>query len=415
MTASPRRRAPAAVGVLLAGGLAACTALQGGWLHAAAALPLLALAAFAVWRAPVRRSRWLLAGAVVLAGVALAPWLVAPTVPRLPPPTGRYAVGVHVFRWTDAARAEPATADPADRRGVVAELWYPAERRGGARPDYIDGQGSLPPSVSGMPRLLLRNAALIDTHAVLDAPAAEAGRRWPLILFSPGAEAPRAFYTGLCVELASRGFALAALDHPYDSPVVRLAAGRLVTDARLFARTVRSPAEGAAFMAASQAQRAADLRFALDQLGREPLGARLELSRVTAAGHSFGGASALEFGLGDPRVVAVINLDGTIYGDPGAGRNRPRLLVVESDEALTRHGDAYRAGMARLAAALGGPIPVERITGASHVSFTDAPAFVAWPVRAVLPRLFGRRGSAEVQRAAADRIAALARAAGAAP
>lgn len=359
------------------------------------------------------RARLLRAATIALAlcilGAVLALWLVAPPVPQLPLPTGAHAVGTHVFRWVD--RARPELARPGERRSVVAQLWYPAGPGGGRAPPYIDGLGRLPASVSGLPSALMYAYGHIDVHARGDAPVSAAQPRWPLVLFSPGAGAPRAVYSGLAAELASRGFAVAVLDHPYDSAVTQLPDGRIATDAHRFAAVAGDPGRAEAFMADEQAVRAADLAFTLDQLGREATWReRLELARATAAGHSFGGASAVELWTRDPRVLAAVNLDGTLYGDAAAGRARAgSVTVVESDEALTTHGARYQDGLARLSRGLGRAPEVVRVPGASHFSFTDAPAFFGWPVRLLLPKLFGRRAAAEVQRLAAARIAAAAR------
>src|SRR5690349_14541255 len=79
-----------------------------------------------------RAARWLAVGTlglgtltalVVVGGLEL----LTARVPSLPAPQGPYQVGSEVFRWTDARRPETLTADPDDRRQVVAQAWYPAD------------------------------------------------------------------------------------------------------------------------------------------------------------------------------------------------------------------------------------------------------------------------------------------------
>ncbi|HEY7547712.1 MAG TPA: hypothetical protein VID27_22635, partial [Blastocatellia bacterium] len=43
------------------------------------------------------------------------------------PPTGPFAVGTHEYLWIDQNRDEPFTKDTADRRHLLARVWYPAE------------------------------------------------------------------------------------------------------------------------------------------------------------------------------------------------------------------------------------------------------------------------------------------------
>ena len=402
------RRLALGIGAALVTLIAAQLALEGWLYHLAPVWLLVGLFALATaWPARGGAARWTVrAAAVASSALAILPWLVAPAVPVLPRPSGPYAVGSRVFRWVDPSR--PELARPGERRGVVAQLWYPTEARGpGRRLPYIDGLGRLPSSVSGLPSQLLRTSDRIDTHALADAPLS-AARRWPLLLFSPGAGAPRAFYAGLLADLASRGVVVAAVDHPYDSAVVQLADGRIATDAHRFGKVAGDPVRAMAFMADEQAVRAADMAFTLDQLRLEPTYAGLDFGRVIAAGHSFGGASAIELWARDNRIAAAVNLDGTLYGDPAAGHARAgQVVVVQSDEALTRHAGRYAEGLARLSRGLRRAPEVVTIPGASHISFTDAPAFLTWLVRLALPRLFGAHPASDVQRLAASRIAAL--------
>ena len=46
-------------------------------------------------------------------------------LPRFDNPADPYPVGTATAQWTDSARPESA-AEPADRRVVVAQAWYPA-------------------------------------------------------------------------------------------------------------------------------------------------------------------------------------------------------------------------------------------------------------------------------------------------
>ena len=233
----PRLRiAGVGLGLLLA---AVQWALCGFTWQDLAAYPLLALCALP----PMRTGtvpRWIgHLGLVGIAAVCVGVWML-PAVPMLPTPDGRDSIGTEIYRWTDTARDEPHTADLSDRRSVIAQAWYPTTHRedvgGGARLPYIDGTDHLPSQVSGLPGFLLRRYGRIDTHAVASAPLARSDRPWPVVIFSPGYGAPRAVYTGLATRLASRGFVVFVLDHPYESGVTQLPDGQVVEIGRASCR-----------------------------------------------------------------------------------------------------------------------------------------------------------------------------------
>ncbi|MFC3964523.1 alpha/beta hydrolase [Nocardia jiangsuensis] len=367
-------------------------------------VPAYALLAVATWlllRTPRRTvPAALLVGALV--PVATAVWALPP-VPRLPPPDGAYPVGSTVLRWVDESRPEAATADPGDHRNIVVQAWYPAEFDSAPRQYlYLDGHGELPATVAGMPSALLSRYHLIDTHAGADVPLADDRPRWPVLLFSPGHGAPRAVYTGLLTELASRGFVVLAVDHPYEVAVTELADGTVAHGV---------PNSGSdAEMAAQLAVRTADLSAVLDRIGTvdSPLTGRIDTTRVAAAGHSLGGATAASASAHDQRVVAAANIDGTLYGDLPEQRLPGPYLLIDSDPARTGHSAAYLERNRKLLGGVQGGGHHYTIGRTDHIGCTDAPLFLAPPVRALAGRWFGgERSPVETRRATADLLAAV--------
>lgn len=352
-------------------------------------------------------------GLVGIAAICVGVWIL-PAVPTLPQPDGRFALGTQIFRWTDASRDEPHTADPTDHRSVIAQVWYPTDRRetsgGIARLAYIDGIGSLPSTVSVMPSFLMRRYDQIDTHAEPLAPLAPSDRPWPVVIFSPGYGAPRAVYTGLATQLASRGFVVFVLDHPFESAVTALPDSQVVGTQEIL---LPGEQDLIPYMVREQAVRTADVRFAIDQLARpealSPLlrSDSIDSSRVAVIGHSFGGAAAIAAASEDARVVAAANIDGTPYGDLPDREIAQPLLLIQSDYAETRHSDLFLNGNGKLLACATAESFRFEIKRANHYSFTDAPFFFTRPGRWLLAQVIGgERGPAATQHATADILTA---------
>lgn len=398
----PERWRPAGPWVCLA--LAALALAQALWLgftwqFVGGYALLIALAM--PWRARRRWSR--LIGAVGLAGLmlaALGPWAILPA-PDIPAPRGPHPVGSTIYRWVDGGRPELATSNPDDLRNVIAQAWYPAAATRGPKVAYMDGLGRLPRTVYGLPGFIFRRFGETDTHAVADAPASAARIRWPVVIFSPGYGAPRAVYAGLLADLASRGYVVIALDHPYESAIVQLADGRVVGPAPFRARGDT----GVPHMERQVAVRAADVRFLLNRLDRGeglgPLAGRLDLTRIAAIGHSFGGATAVLTASHDARIRAAADIDGMLYGDVRGAAFQGPLLLLESGgtQQMSRYVRATRAVMAEVPA--GGWRFA--IGGSNHLSFTDTELFLSPPARWAAARVMhGPRGAADTHAVTVD-------------
>jgi predicted dienelactone hydrolase len=334
------------------------------------------------------RARWWLAlpGSLTCLGLVAAgggaAWALP--VPEFPQPSGPSAVGTTVVQWTDPDRAETATPDAGDRRTVVVQLWYPAQpiTPGATRAQYLgrnrreaDTVAGAEADYLGVPAFLLDGPARARSHAVFG--AAPAAGRFPVVLFSPGLGGLRTQNTAWAEDLASRGYLVAGVDHPYDSAAVVLADGR----------TVRTRIAASGDRTGWIALRAADLSFVLTQLDRValtgPLAGRIDTVRVAVTGHSLGGAAAMRAAGRDPRFTAVINLDGG--PDPDQGPLRQPVLALT--HAIEDRADAdYVALLSTILDR--GTATGYRLTvpGSAHLTFTDAPLYLP-PVPAVVGSL----------------------------
>ncbi|WP_189330064.1 alpha/beta hydrolase family protein [Actinoplanes ianthinogenes] len=392
-----RRTALAATGVVAAGTALAAPGMRWQLLPVLAADLLVGVGAVIgrlVRRRAERagwRARWWLAlpGSVVCLGLIVAGAGAAWALPvaNFPQPSGPSAVGTTVMQWTDPARAG---------RAVVVQLWYPA---GPVPPDTPRAQylgrnrreadivAAAEGDYLGAPAFLLDGAVRAHSHAVSD--AAPAPGRSPVVLFSPGLGGVRTQNTAWAEDLASRGYLVAGVDHPYDSAAVVLADGRTL---RTRVAAGGNPGEDARRRTGWVDARAADLSFVLTRLGRldtepGPFTGRLDTSRAAATGHSIGGAAAMRAAERDPRFTAVINLDGG--PDPDQGPLRQPVLALTHPVEDRADAD-YVALVSAILERGTGPGYLLTVPGSAHLTFTDAPLYLP-PV----PALVGSSGRTE--------------------
>jgi dienelactone hydrolase len=311
-----------------------------------------------------------------------------------------------VFHWTDTSRHEPY-GKTSEYRQVVAQAWYPSEAMRGRTAPYFEESGELP-GMGGIPAFVFtgdfRN---IDTHGIVGAPVSTARKTWPVLVFSPALEVPRELYTGLCTQVASRGYVVMALSSTYESAVTTLANGEVVEGA-----FPSNPSEQQLYELTKT--RSADASFVLDQLAKlttvaphSVLVGHLDLEHVGMFGHSIGGASTVQALSEDPRFRVGINLNGSLWGSqPNERLGRP-LLWVESGE---RPGPKEKDGREKLLGGLQAGGTLVAIDHSLHMSFSDEPSYMTslgrfiWGNRAGM----GRRSLETMNTLTADLVTAFA-------
>ncbi|RYP02219.1 hypothetical protein DL764_005899 [Monosporascus ibericus] len=159
--------------------------------------------------------------------------------------------------------------------------------------------------------------------------------KYPLVLFSPGLGNTRLLHSAMAQQLASTGYIVVTVDHPYDAGIVTfpdnstILAANITTDAQITeALNVR----------------VRDVSFVLDQLHRSSIISKLipgrtcglDTSRVGIYGHSLGGATAAEAMLSDSRFIGGINLDGTFFGSViNRGLDKPLMMMAHEGKNMT--------------------------------------------------------------------------------
>ncbi|MEU7109066.1 dienelactone hydrolase family protein [Streptomyces sp. NPDC046215] len=284
-----------------------------------------------------------------LPAVAAAPPAATAEVPA---PATRAPLGTKTLHLVDSSRPDP-WKPAAGSRELMVSLWYPALPSRGKSAPYASKD--LSKEVIGNDKL-----AGVRTHAVTGARPAPVPR--PLVVLSPGLGMSRLTLTALGEDLASRGYAVAAVDHTYEAPV-EFPGGRVEK-----CEVCKRPDT-----AALVRNRAEDLSFVLDHLTSRGSELRVDRDRIGVAGHSIGGASAVEVMRDDPRVDAAVNLDGNFFTEPPAdGLNRPVLLLGAQ---RTPAGDV-RANWEQTWQHLTGWKRWLDVPDGGHLTFTDVPWIV---------------------------------------
>lgn len=297
-------------------------------------------------------------------------------VVELPSPTGPHAVGTRTMVVTDDTRAERYGPRPGQPRHVITQVWYPAlpgpEDSTGAWLSHPD------PVIEGIareyriPRATLGHLTRISSHAYPDAPVA-AGGPYPVVVFSHGWSSMRSLHAAQLASLASHGYVVIGVDHPYAALASVFPDGRAVpmdpTALALGADEVARDAAAAELVATF----AADVEHVVARLPAElddDLATHIDFDRIALAGHSTGGGGAVLACSRNRWCDAVVGLDPWVEPVPdeviGAGLERPVLSISSAQW----QGSANDARVRRLHAGSTGPEGRAAIAGTQHTDFT---------------------------------------------
>jgi dienelactone hydrolase len=296
----------------------------------------------------------------------------------LPPPDGQYGTASSQMLLTDRSRQDPyATALGGSHfRQVVVSSFYPVA----LRENCVDHITQYMPNATaafydqqlgafGIPAETF--ASLQLTHCNARDHRGLKGQQFPVVLFSPGLGNSRLIYSAMAQALASKGYIVITIDHPYDADIVEFPSGSTALAANI---TTDEQIEAALEV------RFSDVSFVLDelrspQLSRKLLGDKVRINQKQYAiyGHSLGGATAAVAASSDVRLTAAVNLDGTFFGSVvSCGAIKPLLIVshegknLTSDPSWTSTWDATRKTTKA----------VVTLPGTAHGSYTDYPLIV---------------------------------------
>jgi predicted dienelactone hydrolase len=316
-------------------------------------------------------------GAAAVITLVLLLWRDHYTEVTLPPPTGSFAVGRATDVWRDSTRELPVW------------IWYPAAPAAGAKPAeyvpryWLDALGSRPRSRLGavMGTLLSRDAGRVHPHSVVDVPVATERPSYPIVILRGGLGAWTTEYTTLAEDLASHGYIVVGFDAPGRTGVVVFPDGRIVDrPPENNPETVATDAAALEMANRLLSDWVRDVGFVVDRLealnvsAGERFSGRLNLRALGVAGHSLGGATALQFCHDDARCRAGIDIDGRPLGSVVKDGLRQPFMMLLSDHS--RENDPVSRQIRADIQSIYDRLPADSrsmitVPGANHFSFSD--------------------------------------------
>ena len=290
---------------------------------------------------------------------------------RLPAPTGPFLLGTRILQVRTPGAAG---------RDVVVQLWYPANPSHEPFAPYRRWKEAT---------LQSSYQSVLPTNSRLNAPVANG--TFPVLLFSPAWGGRRTQNTYLLEDLASHGFVVAAIDHPGNSGptlyegghVSQPASGGAMDFATLSFEQILAEGAKEAKLQADDEIAVLNALAAMKEDQASPFFQKMDLTRVGALGHSFGGAAGAEAAIEDPRIKAVLDLDGSIFGRMRKeGLAKPFMMIAEdmptyppgaTKSAVDRINDALAESDMAAMKVFGAYLIF--LHGSTHSSFTDRSLF----------------------------------------
>lgn len=236
---------------------------------------------------------------------------------------------------------------------------------------------------------------------------------FPLVLFSHGAFGYYQSNTSTYMELASQGYVVISLDHPYHSFFTMDTEGKTITVNPNFLQEVMyinedtTPEEEIFVSSKWLTIRTADMNFVLDTVKRakelteckaewfvdsEETRIKIvnilrmtDIEKIGLMGHSLGGAASVTVGRQREDVGAVIDLDGTMLGEQLSYENGcyqhyeeayPTPLLSVDNEEHYAQGDMIEALYVNNVVLENAMDATHTyFSGSGHMNFTDLPLF----------------------------------------
>lgn len=318
------------------------------------------------------------------------------SVPTLPKTTGSYQVGTTNFDWVDHSRKDLITSDPKDYRELMVQVWYPMDNgKGKKKETYV------PATEKGIDKMIssvklgeqFAEINKINTQSYKNGLLSSKKTKYPIVLFSHGNAQSRWNYQTITRELASHGFIVVSIEHTHFALGTEFNNGRYIpNDYSPTGLNLKKDDQDVNQLWVK------DIQFVIKQL--EKLNKtdktlhfknRLDVNKMSAIGHSLGGAAAARALQIEPKIKSAMDIDGSLIGLSGktGEMKKPFAFVKTEDHEKLLNGEippieispevrkqlqeVLKQFSTRYKQAISGPAYDITVAKASHMNFSDNP------------------------------------------
>ncbi|KAH7165324.1 Alpha/Beta hydrolase protein [Dactylonectria macrodidyma] len=254
----------------------------------------------------------------------------------MPDPSGPYPVAMHIQSMTDSSRIDPySPKSDRHKRKVMTSLFWPIEDKRSCTIKQVPYMAPATAAAYGEQAAAMGlsnetfNELTLGVCHISSGSGCSASKnaKYPLAVFSPGAGNSRLIYGAMARSLASHGYVVVTVDHPYDAGIVEFPDGSVILSADI-------SEEGQSLIDLVKV-RAADMSFVVSQLQKasrrssilKGFPGKIDFDSIVAYGHSLGGSTAAVAMLSDSRLRGGANLDGR-FVDPALSKGPKEAFLM---------------------------------------------------------------------------------------
>jgi pimeloyl-ACP methyl ester carboxylesterase len=288
--------------------------------------------------------------------------VVLPATAKVLPIVGphHFDVSITATSLTDNGRIDPFAKDKTPRK-IMLSIYSPVPNclKKSLQPFMPASTASFMDAKFGAYGLPNGSFPALQLENCISTPRSKAKHDFPLVLFSPALSTSRLLYSSTLHSLASAGYQIVSIDHPYDADFVQFPDGTTIQGIDISDDEVDS----------ALATRVDDIAFVQRRFTQ---GCK---SKPALLGHSLGGAAAASSLLAYPALFAgAVNLDGSMFGPiltTNVSLHQPFMLMGHDNK--TQDTDlSWKSVWPRL----GGWKREFEVRGAQHYGFSDLPLVI---------------------------------------